>query len=213
MTSVPYTDVFYDPVISTETAYLTWTTTEFILNTNTRTEKCTPSVSNPSFYLKATNVPTVPDVDDKYVQAFPNPFHDNLIPSHKLPHFTSKDLASIFYLDSKSRLLTPGKNGTSYAYADDYNDFQLFHWLDRGAIQANSKYFYANCVLNPPSGKYAGGYEELTCETKGFWQLRFFQFCPLYVEFFETGLVLGAERSPESPDCLDIVFLVVPVCQ
>jgi hypothetical protein len=183
------------------------------VQTNTRTVKCTPSVANPSFYLKATNVPTVPDVNNKYLQAFPNPYYGGLLPSHKLPHFTSKDLASVFYLDSKLRLLTPAKTGTSYAYADDFNDFQLFHFLERGQIQPNPYYFYAECVLNPPSGNFAGDYKELTCSTAGYWNLHIFQFCPLYLEFYDTGLVLGAERSPETPDCLDIVFLVVPVCE
>lgn len=45
-----------------------------------------------------------------------------------------------------------------------------------------------------------------------FWQRHIFQFGPLYADYYEMGMVFGAERSPERPDCQDVVFLVVPVC-
>jgi len=210
-TTVDYTDVQYDLVPFTTTSYIITTTTDKIFPTHTTTIKCTPSIANPSFYLQATNAPSV---NNKYIQAYPQPFSNNVRQSQKIPKFTRyKDVASVFYLDSKSRLLSPNYNGTLYAFADNFNDFQLFEWLERGEINANSYLLYATCTLQPPSGRFDGGYQELTCKTDGTWGLHIFQYCPLYMDFYDTGLVLGAEASPETPDCQNIVFLAVPVCK
>ena len=205
-----YTEVLYDVIPFTETKYYIDTATELVVSTHTRTVKCTPSVANPSFYLKATNAPPV---DNKYMQAYPDPGWG--YPTLKSPFFiNSKAEASVFYLDSQSRLLSNGINGTVYGWSDSYNDFQLFYFMERRVIQLSLETrLYAYCTLNPPSGLYAGNYQELTCETRGFFNTRVFQWCPLYVEFYSgLGLVLGSEASPETPDCLNITLLVVPAC-
>ncbi|PVH75660.1 hypothetical protein DL98DRAFT_574887 [Cadophora sp. DSE1049] len=206
---VDYTEILYDGYSFTVTQYYLDTATELVVPTHTRTVKCTPSVANPSFYLKATNAP---DVDNKYIQAYPDPKWG--YPTLKSPFFVDfKEAASVFYLDSQSRLLSNGINGTVYGWSDGFNDFQLFYFMERRVIQISPEYgLYAYCTLNPPSGLYAGGHQEMTCETRGFWNTRVFQWCPIYVEFYGLGLVLGSEASPESPDCLNITLLVVPAC-
>jgi hypothetical protein len=210
-TTIPSTETAWNPILFTNTAFIVETKTEIIVPTNTRTVKCTPSVINSSFYLKATNAPAV---NDYFIQVYPNPWANGIWPSHKRPVFTpNRDIATVFSLDSKNRLITVTKDhGTVYGFADDFNDFQLFHWLERSQIQSNPTLFYADCIMNEPSGNFTGGYKELTCQTHGWWNNRIFQFCPVYIEFFDDGLVLGAKRSPDSPSCQDIVLQVVPVC-
>lgn len=206
---ITYTETIYDPVLFTETTYYLDTLTDIIVPTHTRTIKCTPSVANPSFYLRATNAPPV---DNKYVQAYPDRFLH--LDTFKKPNFIdSKDMASVFFLDDQSRLLSNGLNGTVYAWNDGFNDFQLFYFSGRRDIQKFLEYrLWAYCTIGPPSGLYAGGYQELTCETRGYWHTHVFQYCPLYVEYYSMGLVLGAEASQETPDCFNITFLVVPTC-
>ncbi len=68
----------------------------------------------------------------------------------------------------------------------------------RRDIQEYFEYrLWAYCAIGPPSGLYADGYQELTCETRGYWYTHVFQYCPLYVEFYGTGLVLGSEPRAE----------------
>lgn len=50
---------------------------------------------------------------------------------------------------------------------------------------------FAYCTLGPPSGLYEGGYQEMTCETRGFWHTHIFHWCSIYVEFYRLSLVLG----------------------
>ncbi|KAG4433206.1 hypothetical protein IFR05_011314 [Cadophora sp. M221] len=206
---VDYTEILYDGYSFTETSFYIDTETELIVPTHTRTVKCTPSVSNPSFYLKATNAAPV---DNQYIQAYPDPSWG--YPALKSPNFIdSKDAASVFYLDSQSRLLSNGVNGTVYAWNDGFGDFQLFYFMERRVIQLDlESRLFAYCTIDPPSGLYEGGYGEMTCETRGFWKTHIFQWCPIYVEFYHLGLVLGSEYSPETPDCLNITLLAVPVC-
>lgn len=124
----------------------------------------------------------------------------------------------MFSLDSKSRLIVPSSDGTLYGQIDDYNNFQPFSFLPRGVIQnfPERKLLYANCKLNPPSGSYAGGLQELTCSTVGTFPASQFYYDEPYLEFYDQPIVLGAadrcatRGDPET--CHEVVFLVVPVC-
>lgn len=207
--SITYTNTIYDPILTTETDYFVSTTTIEVIPTNTQTVQCTPSIANPSFYLRATNAPAV---NGHYVQAYPIPWRDNIRQSDKLPKFVdSKIIASLFYLDNQARLSTINTNGTVHGFIDYFNDFQLFTFMTAADISYHS-YLVADCTLQPPSGKYAGNYKEVTCLTHGAFDNHIFQYCPLYVEYFDNGLVLGASESPTAPACQNIVLLAVPAC-
>ncbi|KAK1640046.1 hypothetical protein BDP81DRAFT_311407, partial [Colletotrichum phormii] len=190
--------------------------------THTRKVKCTPSVSDSSFYLLATLAPVpspVPVYNDKYVLANPQFewFAEDGVTFE--PQYTrDKGAASVFILDSKGRIVTQTSYGDHFFASDDYNDFELVHFLPRGWIQARRLhngedvgFDYVYCTMQSPSGRYAGGFKELAC-TQGYFNATVLQYCPLYDEYFRTGTVLGAEYSATTPDCLLVTYLVVPVC-
>ncbi|UQC91074.1 uncharacterized protein CLUP02_16608 [Colletotrichum lupini] len=160
--------------------------------THTRKIKCTPSASDPSFYLLATVAPVptlVPVYNDKYVLANPQ-----------------------FELFTENGVLFEPQ------YTPDKGTASLLHILPRGWIQArrghngeDTGFDYVYCTVQPPSGRYVGGFKELAC-TQGYFNATVLQYCPLYDEYFHTGTVLGAEYSATTPDCLLVTYLVVPVC-
>ncbi len=196
-----------------------------ITATHTRTIKCTPSVSNPSFYLSAVAPSASPGPNlpfNKYLFAEPSfsfigPEGNLFIPGIS----PSKDLATVFELDSKNRLVFKTSYGDHFSATDFYNNFQLFEFFPRKFIQDRTGgsgfdlWGYINCTMVPPSGRFAGGYKELKCSaTNGVsGLLQYLQWCPIYYEWFsKAGTVLGEELSLEAPDCLEMVWLVVPVC-
>ncbi|KAK1488910.1 hypothetical protein CTAM01_11391 [Colletotrichum tamarilloi] len=219
---IAYTNIEYYPIITAEVSLPTSTVTQAEIATHTRNIKCTPSASDPSFYLLATVAPVptpVPVYNDKYVLA--NPQFELFTENGVLfePQYTpDKGTASVFILDSKGRIVTQTSYGDHFFASDDYNDFELMHILPRGWIQArrghngeDAGFDYVYCTMQPPSGRYVGGFKELAC-TQGYFNATVLQYCPLYDEYFHTGTVLGAEYSATTPDCLLVTYLVVPVC-
>ncbi|WQF90325.1 hypothetical protein CDEST_15339 [Colletotrichum destructivum] len=207
--SITYTNTEYVPILSTETIPYTWTETAGILSTHTTTIKCTPSATTSTsfFHLQATNAP---DINGKYLWIAP--ISPRILSFSIEPQvIESIEAASVFSIDDEGRLITRHLNGTHFANADNYGDFQLFHMVPRDEIQRRS-YNYFRCSLKPPSGKYQGGFKELYCKADGFWGLDIFNYCPLYKEWFNAGFVLGTEWSETSPDCYAVVFLVKPIC-
>ncbi|KAJ0302788.1 hypothetical protein COL516b_006825 [Colletotrichum fioriniae] len=190
--------------------------------THTRKIKCTPSASASSFYLLATIAPApspVPVYNNRYVLA--NPQFELFTENGVLfePQYTpDRGTASVFILDSKGRIVTQTSYGDHFFASDDFNDFDLVHFLPRGWIQARRGhngedvgFDYVYCTMQPPSGRYVGGFKELAC-TQGYFNATVLQYCPLYDEYFRTGTVLGADYSATTPDCLLVTYLVVPVC-
>ncbi|KAG7045537.1 glucose N-acetyltransferase, partial [Colletotrichum scovillei] len=199
---------------------ISWVQAE--IATHTRKIKCTPSFSDASFYLLATVAPVptpVPVYNGRYVLA--NPQFELFTENGVLfePQYTpDKGTASIFTLDSKGRIVTQTSYDDHFFASDDYNDFELMHILPRGWIQARRGhngedvgFDYVYCTMQPPSGRYVGGFKELAC-TQGYFNATVLQYCPLYDEYFRTGTVLGAGYSATTPDCLLVTYLVVPVC-
>ncbi|EXF76707.1 hypothetical protein CFIO01_03518 [Colletotrichum fioriniae PJ7] len=190
--------------------------------THTRKIKCTPSASDSSFYLLATIAPAlsmVPVYNNRYVLA--NPQFELFTENGVLfePQYTpDRSTASVFILDSKGRIVTQTSYGDHFFASDDFNDFDLVHFLPRGWIQARRGhngedvgFDYVYCTMQPPSGRYVGGFKELAC-TQGYFNATVLQYCPLYDEYFRTGTVLGADYSATTPDCVLVTYLVVPVC-
>ncbi|KAK1456510.1 hypothetical protein CCUS01_09957 [Colletotrichum cuscutae] len=244
---ITYTNIEYYPIITAEVSLLTSTVTvsresqslrrcrlmidsnidfgifqQAEIATHTRKIKCTPSASDPSFYLLATVAPVptpVPVYNGKYVLANPQfeLFTENSVLFE--PQYTpDKGTASVFILDSKGRIVTQTSYGDHFFASDDYNNFELMHILPRGWIQArrgyngeDSGFDYVYCTMQPPSGRYVGGFKELAC-TQGYSNATVLQYCPLHDEYFHTGTVLGAEYSATTPNCLLVIYLVVPVC-
>ncbi|KAF3935455.1 hypothetical protein ABW20_dc0108035 [Dactylellina cionopaga] len=205
---VTYTNIEYSEIPTTTTVRYVETEVSGILSTHTTTVKCTPSVSNPSFFLQATNAP---GINGKYYWAAP--LSPRILSFSIEAAFTdNKEEATVFSLDSKKRLITSHRNGTLYANYDSFGDFELAHLMTRGEIQKRN-YLYFRCEIRPPSGNYPGGYGELYCKADGFWGADIWNFCPLYVEYFNAGLIMGTEWSETSPDCYNVVFLVKPVCE
>ncbi|KAK3323299.1 hypothetical protein B0T19DRAFT_476420 [Cercophora scortea] len=206
----------YDARPTTETTPYTWTTTKAVLATHTRTIKCTPLISNPSFYLSATispiptTTPSLPFIA-KYVRVEPT---FDWISEIFIPQYTRyKSDATLFTLDSKGRLVTPTTYGDRFSGTDDFNSFEPFYFLSRNFVQNRSPYWpYIVCELLEPSGRFAGGYKELNCHGTGFWPLKVFQFCPEYLRYYPFGTILGTELSDTSPDCFQVTYLVVPAC-
>ncbi|KAK3688719.1 hypothetical protein B0T22DRAFT_490347 [Podospora appendiculata] len=203
----------YDARPTTETFPYTWTTTKAILATHTRTIKCTPSVSNPSFYLSATisPLPTPLAFNAKYVRVEPT---FDWISDIFIPQYTRyKADATLFTLDAKGRLVTPTAYGDRFSATDDFNSFEPFYFLSRKFVQDRLPYWpYIVCELLEPSGRFDGGYKELDCHGTGFWPLKVFQFCPEYLRYYPFGTILGTELSETSPDCFQVTYLVVPAC-
>ncbi|KAH6718451.1 hypothetical protein BKA61DRAFT_670871 [Leptodontidium sp. MPI-SDFR-AT-0119] len=101
---VDYTEILYDWYSFTETSHYIDTETVLIVPTHANRKMHTLSLQPPPppLYFKATNAAPV---DNKYIQAYPDPRWG--YPTLKFPNFIdSKDAASVFYLDSQSRLLT-----------------------------------------------------------------------------------------------------------
>ncbi|KAJ3937886.1 uncharacterized protein N0V96_012094 [Colletotrichum fioriniae] len=219
---ITYTNIEYYPIITTEVSLLTSTATQAEIATHTRKIKCTPSASDSSFYLLATIAPApslVPVYNNRYVLA--NPQFELFTENGVLfePQYTpDRSTASVFILDSKGRIVTQTSYGDHFFASDDFNDFDLVHFLPRGWIQARRGhngedvgFDYVYCTMQPPSGRYVGGFKELAC-TQGYFNATVLQYCPLYDEYFRTGTVLGADYSATTPDCLLVTYLVVPVC-
>ncbi|KAL2076169.1 hypothetical protein VTL71DRAFT_1112 [Oculimacula yallundae] len=180
-TSVPYTEVSYVAIPTTQTILYTSTIRSSIFSTTTKTEKCTSSAStaNPSFYLRATNVP-VDDINNKYVQAYP--YYFAFSTQRKVAFTPTKDLATLFTLDSKGRLITPSTDGTLYGHIDYFNDFQIFSFVPREIVQSRN-YIYAECRLEQASGKWEGGFKELRCSTQGTWPASVFYYDRRFLTF------------------------------
>ncbi|TIC99348.1 hypothetical protein CH35J_006220 [Colletotrichum higginsianum] len=213
----PYTETEYAPIYHTDVISYTETEVAEILATNTRTATCTPSVSNPSFYLSATmtsypsNLPTPLPYYQKYMRIVPNFEFFREAGALFWPRYVApKAEAGSFSLDSQGRLMSETSYGVHYLSTDPYGDFQLVEFLPEPFVDLR-KWYYIYCNMIPPSGQFAGGYKELNC-SGAFFQVDTFQYCPLYDEYFDTGSVIGSEMSDTSPDCFPMTFLVVPMC-
>ncbi|GJC93256.1 hypothetical protein ColKHC_02082 [Colletotrichum higginsianum] len=213
----PYTETEYAPIYHTDVISYTETEVAEILATNTRTATCTPSVSNPSFYLSATmtsypsNLPTPLPYYQKYMRIVPNFEFFREAGALFWPRYVApKAEAGSFSLDSQGRLMSETSYGVHYLSTDPYGDFQLVVFLPEPFVDLR-KWYYIYCNMIPPSGQFAGGYKELNC-SGAFFQVDTFQYCPLYDEYFDTGSVIGSEMSDTSPDCFPMTFLVVPMC-
>ncbi|KAJ0161899.1 hypothetical protein CTA2_5421 [Colletotrichum tanaceti] len=187
------------------------------VTTHTRTATCTPSVSNPSFYLSATmasypsNLPTPLPYYQKYMRLAPDFDWFREVGALFWPRYVApKADAGIFSLDGQGRLMSETSYGVHYLTVDPYNDFQLMEFLTESWADPRG-WFYIYCKMNPPSRLFAGGYKELSCNGS-FWQVDTFQYCPLYDEYFDTGSVIGSKMSDTTPDCFPMTFLVVPLC-
>ncbi|KAL0937296.1 uncharacterized protein CTRU02_207027 [Colletotrichum truncatum] len=210
---VPYTLTVNDVVLFTETQSVTYTYTSGILVTNTRTATCTPSASNPSFYLSATisPLPTPLPYNGKYLQAEPD--FDWFQEEGALfwPKYTAgKDEATLFTLDSQGRLVTETSYGLHYLAVSPYSDFELIQLLPEAWVTIREWYFIS-CKLIAPSGRFTGNLKELSCNGSVF-NLDTFQWCPIYQEWFRSGSVIGQELSVTTPDCFPITYLAVPAC-
>ncbi|KAK6346135.1 hypothetical protein TWF730_010467 [Orbilia blumenaviensis] len=205
---ITYTNTEWIPIYTTETEKYTDTIKSGVMSTHTTTIKCTPSSTNPSFYLQATDAPPV---NGQYWWAAPT--HPRLLSFSIEAAFTPDILeATVFSLDSANRLITRHKNGTMYANVDHYTHFTLVHHMTREEIRKRS-YEFLRCEVKPASGKYPGNYGELYCLADGGFHRNVWNYCPLYLEWFNSPLVIGDYWSETSPDCFPITFLIKPVCE
>ncbi|KAK6524728.1 hypothetical protein TWF281_011628 [Arthrobotrys megalospora] len=204
---ITYTNTEWEPIYTTETESYTETVKSGVLSTHTTTIKCTPSSTNSFFYLQATDAPPV---NGQYWWVAPT--NPRLLSFSIEAAFTPDILAAtVFSLDSEKRLITRHKNGTMYANVDHYSGFTLVHHMDRREIQRRS-YEFLRCEIKPASGRYPGGYGELYCLADGFFNREVWNYCPIYLEWFNSPLVIGSHWSDRAPECSPIMFLVKPVC-
>ncbi|KAK6331879.1 hypothetical protein TWF718_002418 [Orbilia javanica] len=204
---ITYTNIEWAGTFTTFVEEYTETETTGVLSTHTTTIKCTPSSTNSFFYLQATDAPPV---NGQYWWVAPS--NPRLLRFSIEATFTPDILdATVFSLDSANRLITRHKGGTLYANIDSWGGFQLVHHLTRGEMQYRN-YNYMRCEARPPSGKYPGEFKELYCLADGYFKNDVFNYCPIYLEWFNAPLVLGTSWSETAPDCFPIVFLIKPVC-
>ncbi|KAF3218460.1 hypothetical protein TWF679_000987 [Orbilia oligospora] len=205
---ITYTNVEWTGTSTTEIEEYTETATVGVLSTHTTTIKCTPSSTNPSFYLQATDAPAI---NGQYWWAAPT--NPRLL-SFSVEVAFNPDIAeaTVFSLDSANRLITRHKGGTLYANVDPYASFSIVHHLTRENMQLR-KYNYLRCEIKPPSGRYPGGYGELYCLADGPFNRGIFNWCPIYLEWFNSPLVISNRWSDKTPPCAPVVFLIKPVCE
>jgi hypothetical protein len=183
--------------------------TSGFLSTHSTTIKCTPGAPSATsfFHLQATNAP---DLNGKYLWA--------AALSPRLVSFSidgqfvdGLEAATAYSIDEERRLITRHKNGTMFANVDPYSHFQIVHWMERGEIRLR-RYDFMRCELQPPSGRFPGGFRELYCLADGGWHRDIWNYCPIYKEWFNAGLVLADEFSPSTPPCQPVVLLAKPIC-
>ncbi|CAM1507240.1 Fc.00g068810.m01.CDS01 [Cosmosporella sp. VM-42] len=97
-----------------------------------------------------------------------------------------------------------------YLNNDYFNSFALLYFTPKAEIDKRS-YLYHICKIMP-----RGTEKELVCEVpqspQASWNMKYFQTCPEYTEYYESPLVVGDEVSRTAPDCFQKRFYLVDAC-
>lgn len=186
-------------------------------------------MANPSFYLSATisPLPTPVEFNDKYARLVPSEVEwDNFGPSGHpfVLQFTRlKGKATVFTLNDAGRLESATSYSDHFAATDFFGALELVRFFERALLDIDthtgefSQFPHLVCTVQPPSGRYAGGFQELQCQEQpgGSFNLTVVQYCPFFVQgpgALDTAVVIGTILEEEFPVCYPITWLMVPVC-
>ncbi|EPS41973.1 hypothetical protein H072_4077 [Dactylellina haptotyla CBS 200.50] len=222
-TTVYYTgtDTYYDATVATDTSLYLDTSTILATFTHTRTVKCTPSVPNSSFYLRATDAP---EVNSRYLSYRPvlSEPQNRFLPILKRIDFTRyKDDAAVWHLTDGGKLSTPNLLGDLFVNTDYFSpDFEITGLLTRADIEY-TQWLALTCTIMPPSGRFAGGFKELMCQANFGGPVdtptNIFQYCSIYdhIAKYHAPVVIANDHNYGAeldPPCTNLTLLVVPVC-
>ncbi|KAM0340601.1 hypothetical protein ACHAPU_010438 [Fusarium lateritium] len=117
-----------------------------------------------------------------------------------------KKHAALVYLEAKTGYLRT-VDGGQYLNSDYFLDLTLMRFNTKKSIDDN-QFYYNKCKI-VQSGKE----KELTCFAEGStWDMRFYQTCPEYIQWYDTPIVIGAKLYTDGPVCYLKRFMVVDAC-